>query len=327
MEPPAVLAPVAAPDQSLQLQRPVLRTRSALYCFVSWLMLLAIFGSFGALLFVGDPFTASVVVSVLALSNFVRLPLPVGDPLIATIGSYAVPAAVMSITVGSWFVWSGYGRVASSLYISALLFFYKRLCTRRAVDEVRAQFTTVGISLEAQDDAAQHLERVPPPVAMRMTPLGSCLIRDGCVLPGRVAVQERNFSFGDVNYSVDIWTIIESNTSDRPLFFFIHGGSWKGMRPRCNAATRTLHAIASRGWLVVACSYRKKAWPQQVDDSYDALFWTLQNVPGVSRSSRLVIAGNSAGGHLATLVTLRALEAGIAAAIHLCHSVAGANPC
>jgi len=125
-------------------------------------------------------------------------------------------------------------------------------------------------------------------------------------------VVQRHEVTGTVGF-VDVWSKAteHESASARPVFFFIHGGGWKGMSPRAHSGTCAHHALAAAGWVVVVCAYRKDRWPQHIDDATTALEWALE-LPGVSQQQQpLAIAGNSAGGHLAMLLTLRAIERGI----------------
>ena len=95
-----------------------------------------------------------------------------------------------------------------------------------------------------------------------------------------------------------------------PVLFYVHGGGFivgdKAFSPR------TLFATALRaGWLVVSCNYRlapRVPLSEIVTDVKRALAWT--KTEGCERfggkASAVVCAGESAGGHLALMLTLTA---------------------
>ena len=87
-----------------------------------------------------------------------------------------------------------------------------------------------------------------------------------------------------------------------PLVMFIHGGGWKnGDRTRCRLAW-----VAEHGYAVASVEYRlshEALFPAQIHDCKGALRWLRahQNEYGYD-ASRVVVAGTSAGGHLAALM-------------------------
>ena len=90
---------------------------------------------------------------------------------------------------------------------------------------------------------------------------------------------------------------------------YYHGGGWVlGSVDDWDASVRAL-AVAS-GCDVVSVDYRlapEHVVPAAVDDAYDALVWVAETL-AVGRP--LVVAGDSAGGNLATVCALRARDTG-----------------
>jgi acetyl esterase/lipase len=89
-----------------------------------------------------------------------------------------------------------------------------------------------------------------------------------------------------------------------PLVLFIHGGGWKGGdRKRCQLAW-----LAEHGYAVASIDYRLSAealFPAQIHDCKGALRWLRLPAHGEKygyNADRVIVAGTSAGGHLAALL-------------------------
>ena len=92
-----------------------------------------------------------------------------------------------------------------------------------------------------------------------------------------------------------------------PVLVFWHGGGWtNGWR---HWVRLMAPAVLARGLLLLAPSYRlahQARLPAACDDATLALAWARQQVAGHGGAAhRLVLAGHSAGGHLAALTALR----------------------
>lgn len=104
-----------------------------------------------------------------------------------------------------------------------------------------------------------------------------------------------------------------------PLTLFYHGGGWViGTIDTHDSTCREL--AAGSGSAVLSIGYRlapEAAYPAPLDDCYDALVWAAANgtLLGVD-TTRLAVAGDSAGGNLAAAVAIKARDAGIAALRH-----------
>lgn len=106
-----------------------------------------------------------------------------------------------------------------------------------------------------------------------------------------------------------------------PILVWYHGGGW--VLGGLETADRICRRIANRaGVLVVSCSYRlapEHPAPAAVDDAWTALQWVSANASTLGGDrARIGVGGDSAGGNLAALMTLRAREAG---APHLAHQL------
>lgn len=102
-------------------------------------------------------------------------------------------------------------------------------------------------------------------------------------------------------------------SNNPPLIVFYHGGGWViGSVESHDATCRTL-AKAS-GCAVASVEYRlapESSFPAAPEDCYAATEWLAENGPGLGvDSSRLAVAGDSAGGNLAAVVSLMARDRG-----------------
>lgn len=100
-------------------------------------------------------------------------------------------------------------------------------------------------------------------------------------------------------------------TGPFPVLVYYHGGGWviatidtydSSARALCNAANV----------VVVSVEYRKapeNKFPAAVDDAFAAYQWTVQNAASINgKASAMNVAGESAGGNLATEVCIKARD-------------------
>ena len=98
----------------------------------------------------------------------------------------------------------------------------------------------------------------------------------------------------------------EARGSLAPVVFFIYGGGWnRGERSDYQFVGR---ALASRGFVVVIADYRlvpEVQFPGFLEDSAKALKWVQDNIANYGGdTSRLFLAGHSAGAYNATMLAL-----------------------
>jgi acetyl esterase len=98
-----------------------------------------------------------------------------------------------------------------------------------------------------------------------------------------------------------------------PVLVYFHGGGWviasldvyeSSCRALCNAAEA----------IVVSVNYRQSPeakFPAAINDAYDSTQWIIQNAAQIGGDpNRVAIAGESAGGNLATVTCLQARDKG-----------------
>ena len=107
--------------------------------------------------------------------------------------------------------------------------------------------------------------------------------------------------------------IYRNSEAPGPCILFFHGGGWViGDLDTHDSVCRQL--VNATGYTVIAVHYRlapEHPFPAAVDDCYSALRWVRDNAePLAVDSSRIAVAGDSAGGNLAATVSLKARDEG-----------------
>jgi acetyl esterase len=118
-------------------------------------------------------------------------------------------------------------------------------------------------------------------------------------------IEDRTIPGPEGDIPIRIYT--PDTSEPRPALVYFHGGGWVV----CNLDTHDVmcRAIANRaGAVVVSVDYRlapEHKFPAAVTDCYAATSWVAQHAAelGVDRS-RIAVGGDSAGGNLATVVSL-----------------------
>jgi acetyl esterase/lipase len=92
----------------------------------------------------------------------------------------------------------------------------------------------------------------------------------------------------------------------RPGIVFVHGGGWSGGTPDFHL--RHVRELAARGWVSATITYRltpEAPWPACIEDVKCAVRWMRANADHLGVDpDRIVVAGGSAGGHLAAMAAL-----------------------
>ncbi|HEY2950444.1 MAG TPA: alpha/beta hydrolase [Micromonosporaceae bacterium] len=91
----------------------------------------------------------------------------------------------------------------------------------------------------------------------------------------------------------------------RPIVIFVHGGFWRATWDRAHVGPLAAD-LAARGWPVATVEYRRTGedgggWPGTLDDvaAGIAAACDLGSAVGLGESTGTILAGHSAGGHLA----------------------------
>lgn len=115
-----------------------------------------------------------------------------------------------------------------------------------------------------------------------------------------------------------------------PVIFYIHGGGWviANLDTYDSSARALTNAV---GAVVVSTHYRQGSehkYPAAHDDTFAAYKWTLANAKSLMGDpARVAVAGESAGGNLAAVVSLRARDQKVQLPVHqlLVYPIAGTD--
>ena len=109
---------------------------------------------------------------------------------------------------------------------------------------------------------------------------------------------------------LDVWRT-SLTPSDAPVMVYFHGGAWTFGDKR-EQGRPMLHELVERGWIVVTSNYRlapHSPWPAHIVDAKRVLGFVKKYIVNYGGDpDRVVLAGGSAGGHLAALLALSSPE-------------------
>jgi len=133
------------------------------------------------------------------------------------------------------------------------------------------------------------------------------LARQYRVMPDIVYQTASNFES-----KLDVYQFIDAPSPRQTLIYF-HGGGWtQGAK---EASSLMFSPYLEAGWNVINVEYRVARVapaPAAVEDGLCALRWTIHNAKNYNiDASRIVLSGNSAGGHLALTTGMIPASAGL----------------
>ena len=132
------------------------------------------------------------------------------------------------------------------------------------------------------------------------------------------AIDILNESYGSTaENSMDVYLPAGRSTSETPLFIYIHGGGWVSGDKSEIQAFRSLvetsfpdYAIISLNYTLLNLGTGAGQFPDQENDIIDAINYILSKTNEWNISKNIILAGASAGGHLALLHAYKHQEIG-----------------
>lgn len=129
----------------------------------------------------------------------------------------------------------------------------------------------------------------------------------------RAAVRLRDVVYheqGRLRLRLDVWRPREDGAG-RPALIYVHGGAWV-LGDKSSQGLPLMQHLAAHGWVCFGIDYRlspRATFPDHLVDVKRAIAWVREHGATFGADPRvLVIAGGSAGGHLAALAALTANE-------------------
>ncbi|MGB3409897.1 MAG: alpha/beta hydrolase [Microthrixaceae bacterium] len=106
---------------------------------------------------------------------------------------------------------------------------------------------------------------------------------------------------------LDVYRSRSAITTSAPVLVYFHGGGYFG-GDKHREARLLLHRLADQGWVCVSAGYRvqpEASFPEHLIDAKAAIGWVRDHAADYGADpSTLVVAGSSAGAHLASLAAL-----------------------
>ena len=155
--------------------------------------------------------------------------------------------------------------------------------------------------IEAIDSGLHYYEMTPQEArATRTVPKWQSTLK-----PTLASIEDRKIVVRD-GAKINIRIYTPADEKSLPVIIYYHGGGWVfGDLDSADAGCQLLAAKARA--IVVSIDYRlapEFPFPTPVFDAYDALLWVHEHAAQLNGDpSRLIVAGDSAGGNLATVMT------------------------
>ncbi len=253
------------------------------------------------------PLLVTALTAVLAFSILLAVWPARSNPLVATVSFYA-------------------GVVTSELPLQVLALVVLLAAANVAVGEVTVLTAALlgcsaigGIllvrrALLARDVLERALRDVGVSAARRPRPWTMLLLRPWPRLPRSVErVDSLAYGPRDSVHRLDLYRRRRPPAGLAPVLVHVHGGSFRRGR-RSQDARLLLYRLARRGWVTVSPDYRllpEGEFPANADDIVEVITWLRTQAEELRIDpERIVLAGSSAGAHLAVLATLRGARVG-----------------
>ena len=179
---------------------------------------------------------------------------------------------------------------------------------------------TAAISTPTPGSAATPSPVPPAPPAATQAAAATAtvaLVQQATLVPGTPGklVVESDVTYctgGGVPLLADIYPPQTADTKPAPVVLYVHGGGWTSGDK--SSASMWAGLLARRGYLVASINYRlapQYKWPAQIEDTMCAARFLRANATRYNIDpNRIAAMGDSAGGHLVSLLGLAGPEAG-----------------
>ncbi|HWK27189.1 MAG TPA: alpha/beta hydrolase [Solirubrobacter sp.] len=176
-----------------------------------------------------------------------------------------------------------------------------------------AALTLIGLALligRAARARAALAAALGPSVELPRRRLGRILLAPFPLRPPGVE-RIRDVAYGDAGrHRLDVYRR-RSRTSAGPTLIHFHGGGYSG-GGKSREARPLLHRLARQGWTCISANYRLRpdvTFPEHLIDVKRVIAWVREHGHRYGADPRtVVVAGSSAGGHLAAFAGLTAGE-------------------
>jgi acetyl esterase/lipase len=261
--------------------------------FSGWLML--VIGAWGSLLSLNalwPRYSRAALAAVSFFAGWLRAEL--------ALHGLILEAALFGVLTwgGALLTWPGrIGAVLACVSMALLILSLRQsLSSRAAIEEALVEFVH-------EDSASEHFRWrsliVPAPVQ----PAGVERLRD--------VVYHVD---GDARLRLDVYRRRGDDygpTAKHPALVYVHGGAWM-IGNKAQQGRPLLHHLAARGWICFSIEYRLSpgaTFPDHLVDVKRAIAWVRAHAVEQGVDPRFIaVAGNSAGGHLASLAALTARD-------------------
>ncbi len=129
--------------------------------------------------------------------------------------------------------------------------------------------------------------------------------------PRILKIQEKTIPGSGGGIPIRIYYPKQGNSGPLPVVMYYHGGGWSiGDLDSHDDICRIIAHMC--GVLVISTDYRRAPehrYPAAIEDAFAALLWARDNAGTLGADSyRIAVAGDSAGGNIAAVVSLKARE-------------------
>ena len=157
----------------------------------------------------------------------------------------------------------------------------------------------------------------------RRVPARAVFVAVAAPSPRRAAGRERDYGPAGRRNRLDLYRH-RSRPAGAPVLIHFHGGRFR-MGGKSREARTLFYRLAHKGWVCISADYRVRRagrFPASQVDAKRAIAWVRQHAGDAGADpSLLVVAGGSAGAHLASMAALTANDPVLSARVRGCRHV------